>query len=56
MEAYDERENDRRTSRQNPGAVRDGLGVNTDYRVHTLYRNTPGTLFWTWPHALTCAT
>ena len=27
MEAYSERENDRRTSRQNHGAVRDGLGV-----------------------------
>ena len=26
-ESYGERENDRRTSRQNPGAVRDGLGV-----------------------------
>ena len=28
MEAYGERENDRRASRQHHGAVRDGLGVN----------------------------
>ena len=33
MEAYSERENDRRTSRQNHGAVRDGLGVNVTNRA-----------------------
>ena len=32
MEAYDERENDRRASRQHHGAVRDGLGVKLPYK------------------------